>query len=81
MAEQNTLVIAIRKSALAMWQAEHIKARLEALHPGLQVRLLGMTSKGTGYWMFRLQKWAGRVIRQRAGAGFAGQEADIAVHP
>ncbi|MEE3209218.1 MAG: hydroxymethylbilane synthase, partial [Pseudomonadota bacterium] len=28
------LRIATRKSPLAMWQAEHIKARLEALHPG-----------------------------------------------
>lgn len=29
-----TLRIATRKSLLALWQAEHIKARLEALHEG-----------------------------------------------
>jgi hydroxymethylbilane synthase len=28
------LVIATRRSRLALWQAEHVKARLEGLHPG-----------------------------------------------
>ena len=46
MSEQSTLRIATRKSALALWQAEHIKARLEELHPDLVVELLPMTSKG-----------------------------------
>ena len=27
------LVIATRESALALWQAEHVKARLQALYP------------------------------------------------
>ena len=40
------IVIATRESPLALWQAEHVKARLEAEHPGLDVRLLGMTSRG-----------------------------------
>ncbi|MBT6057419.1 MAG: hydroxymethylbilane synthase, partial [Gammaproteobacteria bacterium] len=43
MSEQSTLRIATRKSALALWQAEHIKARLEELHPDLVVELLPMT--------------------------------------
>ena len=29
------LVIATRGSRLALWQAEHVKSRLEALDPGL----------------------------------------------
>ena len=40
------IVIATRESRLALWQAEHIKARLEALHPGCRVELLGMTTRG-----------------------------------
>ncbi|MDE1885922.1 MAG: hydroxymethylbilane synthase, partial [Xanthomonadaceae bacterium] len=31
------LRIATRKSALALWQAEHVAARLRAAHPGLAV--------------------------------------------
>jgi len=40
------LTIATRESALALWQAEHVKARLCALHPGTSVELLGMTTQG-----------------------------------
>ena len=48
MSEQpsRTLRIATRESLLALWQAEYIKARLEACHSGLQVELLGMTTRG-----------------------------------
>ena len=38
--------IATRKSALALWQAEYVKARLEAAHPGLLVSLVPMVSRG-----------------------------------
>ena len=40
------IIIATRESQLALWQAEHVKARLLALNPGLQVELLGMTTQG-----------------------------------
>jgi hydroxymethylbilane synthase len=40
------LVIATRKSRLALWQAEHVKERLEALHPGIDVELLPMSTRG-----------------------------------
>jgi hydroxymethylbilane synthase len=40
------LTIATRESALAMWQAEHVRARLCALHPGISVELVGMTTQG-----------------------------------
>ena len=36
------LVIATRRSRLALWQAEHVKARLEGLHAGLRVALAPM---------------------------------------
>lgn len=35
-----TLKIATRQSPLALWQAEHIRARLEELHPDLTVELV-----------------------------------------
>ncbi|MCF6205774.1 MAG: hydroxymethylbilane synthase [Sulfurovum sp.] len=41
-----TLVIATRASALALWQAYHIKARIEAAFPEVTVELNEITSKG-----------------------------------
>ena len=40
------LVIASRESRLALWQAEHIRARLMCCYPGCQVDILGMTTRG-----------------------------------
>ena len=40
------LTIATRESALALWQAEHIRALLAALYPSSDVALLGMTTEG-----------------------------------
>ena len=40
------LRIATRESALALWQAEHIRARLIAQYPGMVVDLLGLTTQG-----------------------------------
>jgi hydroxymethylbilane synthase len=42
----NQLIIATRESQLALWQAEHVKARLQTLYPDLRVELLGMTTQG-----------------------------------
>ena len=35
---------ATRQSPLALWQSEHVRALLEAAHPGLEVELVPMTS-------------------------------------
>jgi len=40
------LVIATRQSALALWQAEHVRDRLCALYPSCRVELLGLTTQG-----------------------------------
>ena len=40
------LRIATRKSPLALWQTEHVAARLRAAHPGLQVELVPMSTRG-----------------------------------
>jgi hydroxymethylbilane synthase len=41
-----TLRIATRKSPLALWQSEHVAARLRAAHPGLDVELVPMSTRG-----------------------------------
>lgn len=40
------LRLATRESALALWQTEHVAARLRAAHPGLEVLLVPMTTRG-----------------------------------
>jgi hydroxymethylbilane synthase len=40
------LIIATRQSALALWQAEHVRDRLRALYPACEVELLGLTTQG-----------------------------------
>lgn len=75
------LRIATRKSALAMWQAEHVKARLEALHPGLEVELLGMSTKGDKILDVPLAKVGGKgLFVKELEAAMLENRADIAVH-
>jgi hydroxymethylbilane synthase len=40
------LIIATRKSALALWQAEYVRDRLRALYPACSIELLGLTTQG-----------------------------------
>jgi hydroxymethylbilane synthase len=40
------LRLATRQSALALWQTEHVAARLRAAHPGLEVQLVPMSTRG-----------------------------------
>ncbi|GAA3924349.1 hydroxymethylbilane synthase [Luteimonas lutimaris] len=41
-----TIRIATRKSPLALWQSEHAAQRLRAAHPGLEVVLVPMSTRG-----------------------------------
>ncbi|MBV5272339.1 MAG: hydroxymethylbilane synthase, partial [Lamprocystis purpurea] len=76
-----TLRIATRKSPLAMWQAEHVAAALTALHPGLQVEILGMTTKGDRILDAPLAKVGGKgLFVKELEQGMLNGEADIAVH-
>ncbi len=76
-----TLRIATRKSALALWQAEHVKARLEALHTDLTVELVPMTTKGDRILDAPLAKVGGKglFVKELEAAMLEGR-ADIAVH-
>lgn len=56
------LVIATRESALALWQAEHVKARLQALYPDLEIQLLGMTTQGDRILDVTLNKIGGKGL-------------------
>ncbi|MDD3311719.1 hydroxymethylbilane synthase [Pseudodesulfovibrio sp.] len=56
------LVIATRGSALALWQANHIKDLLEAEHPGLTVELLKIKTKGDKILDVPLAKVGGKGL-------------------
>lgn len=73
--------IATRKSPLALWQANHIKARLEALHPQLVVELLPMSTRGDHILDSPLSKVGGKglFVKELEQAILDGH-ADIAVH-
>jgi len=77
----NTLRIGTRKSPLALWQAEHVRARLLALHPGLAVELVTMTTEGDKILDTPLAKIGGKglFIKELEQALLDGR-ADIAVH-
>ena len=73
--------IATRKSALALWQAEHVAKRLQAL-PGVSAtELLPMSTRGDEILDRSLQKIGGKglFIKELEVAMQAG-EADLAVH-
>ncbi|CAC9548193.1 Porphobilinogen deaminase (EC 2.5.1.61) [uncultured Gammaproteobacteria bacterium] len=76
-----TLKIATRKSPLALWQAEHVKARLEAHHPQLEVVLVKMMTKGDQILNSPLSKIGGKgLFIKELEIGMMEGEADIAVH-
>ena len=78
---QSTLKIATRKSALALWQAEFVKARLEHFHPNLTVELVPMVTKGDIILDSPLSKVGGKglFVKELEVAIIEGR-ADIAVH-
>jgi hydroxymethylbilane synthase len=71
--------IATRESRLALWQAEHVKARLQAL--GHEVELLPMTTRGDQILDRTLSKVGGKglFVKELESALEEGR-ADIAVH-
>ncbi|HUG77187.1 MAG TPA: hydroxymethylbilane synthase [Burkholderiales bacterium] len=75
------LVIATRRSRLALWQAEHVKVRLEALHAGLAVQLAPMSTRGDELQDRRLDQAGGKgLFVKELEAAMAEGRADLAVH-
>ena len=75
------VTIATRGSALALWQANHIKACLEAEHPGLSVELLKIKTKGDKILDVPLAKVGGKglFVKEIEEALLDGR-AQLAVH-
>ncbi|MYM63866.1 hydroxymethylbilane synthase [Pseudomaricurvus sp. HS19] len=75
------LRIATRESALALWQAEYVKAELQRHHPELTVELVPMTSRGDKILDVPLAKVGGKgLFVKELEHALLNDEADIAVH-
>lgn len=80
-APSSLLRIATRRSPLALWQAEHVAARLTTLHPGLGVELVPMVTRGDKILDTPLARIGGKglFVKELEEALLNG-DADLAVH-
>lgn len=79
--QAKSIIIATRKSQLAVWQAEHVRAQLLAVRPNLQVKLLKMVSQGDKILDSPLAKVGGKgLFVKELENGLLSGQADIAVH-
>ncbi len=78
---ERPILIATRKSPLAMWQAEHVAAALRRIHPNLRVELVGMSTQGDRILDTPLAKIGGKgLFVKELEQGMLDGRADIAVH-
>lgn len=79
--QPQSLVIASRESALAMWQARHIQAQLQSLYPECDVSILGMTTQGDQILDKTLSKIGGKgLFVKELETALQDGRADLAVH-
>ncbi len=79
--EKDLLRIATRESPLALWQATHVKERLEQAHQGLTVELVPMTTRGDKILDAPLAKVGGKgLFVKELEHAMLQDRADIAVH-
>ena len=79
--DSRQLRIATRRSRLALWQAEHVKARLAALRRGLRIELVALSTSGDELLEVSLAKAGGKgLFVKELEAAMADGGADIAVH-
>jgi len=77
----DTLRIATRKSPLALWQSEHVAARLRQAHPGLQVELVPLSTRGDEILDRSLAAIGGKgLFLKELELAMQRGEADCAVH-
>jgi hydroxymethylbilane synthase len=75
------LVIATRQSALALWQAQHVRERLRVLYPSCRVDLLGLTTQGDRKLDQPLADIGGKgLFIKELEQAIADGRADLAVH-
>ncbi|MCL9777526.1 hydroxymethylbilane synthase [Vibrio methylphosphonaticus] len=81
MTQATPIRIATRKSPLALWQAHYVKDALIAAHPGLEVELVTMVTKGDIILDTPLAKVGGKglFVKELEVAMLEGR-ADLAVH-
>jgi hydroxymethylbilane synthase len=73
--------IATRKSELALWQANHVAGLLRDEHPGLEVELLPMVTRGDIILDQPLAKIGGKgLFLKELERSLLREDADIAVH-
>lgn len=76
-----TLRIATRKSPLALWQSEHVAACLREAHPGLEVELVPMSTRGDEVLDRSLAAIGGKgLFLKELESAMQRGEADCAVH-
>ncbi len=76
-----SLRIATRRSQLALWQAEHVAAELRRLHPGLEVTLVPMSTRGDEILDQPLARIGGKgLFMKELEEGMREGKADLAVH-
>jgi hydroxymethylbilane synthase len=75
------IVIASRKSRLALWQSEHIARELTRLYPHCEVSILGITTRGDQILDRPLAEVGGKgLFVKELEAALEDGRADIAVH-
>ncbi len=73
--------IATRGSQLALWQAEHVRARLQAVQPGLTVELVVLKTQGDLILDVPLAKVGGKgLFVKEIEQALLDDRADLAVH-
>ncbi len=78
---QKIIRIATRRSPLALWQAEEVTRLLKIAHPGIQTKLVKMTTQGDKILDTPLAKIGGKgLFVKELEQGMLGGLADIAVH-
>lgn len=81
MSPPTRVIIATRESALALWQANHVRERLLALYPGVEVEILGLTTQGDRLLSSSLAKVGGKgLFVKELEDALSAERADIAVH-
>ncbi|MGB3134418.1 MAG: hydroxymethylbilane synthase [Candidatus Macondimonas sp.] len=76
-----TLRIATRRSPLALWQAEHVAARLRALYPGQTIVLVPIKTQGDRILDVPLAKIGGKgLFIKELEQALLEDQADLAVH-
>jgi hydroxymethylbilane synthase len=78
---KKTLRIATRKSALALWQANHVEALLREAHPGIEIELVKIVTEGDRILDRPLSQIGGKgLFLKELEVSMLNGDSDLAVH-